>query len=183
MLSFSEAIREELRGTGVTVTALCPGPIQTGFQNRAQMNDSRLVKGRAILDDATVARQGVSAMLRGQNVINGKVNQLLALTPRFLPRRLIPGGVKRAQARSHQGGGLKNGAFSWAPSRPRSLTRPTGEGQASVTFVPSFRVGEGRAKPGVTGPLRHTPLRHIRERSAEGKPSRGGGGLPGFRQI
>lgn len=91
MLSFSEAIREELRGTGVTVTALCPGPIQTGFQNRAQMNDSRLVKGRAILDDATVARQGVSAMLRGQNVINGKVNQLLALTPRFLPRRLIPG--------------------------------------------------------------------------------------------
>ena len=102
VLSFSEAVGEELHGTGVTVTALCPGPTETGFQDRAQMNDSRLVRGRAIMDARTVAEQGVAAMLRGQSVvITGRLNQLQALTPRFLPRRLIPGIVKSAQARSH----------------------------------------------------------------------------------
>lgn len=102
VLSFSEAIGEELRGTGVTVTVLCPGPTETGFQDRAGMQDSRLVQGRKIMDARTVARQGVTALLRGQGVVvTGRANQLQALTPRFLPRRLVPGLVKRAQARSH----------------------------------------------------------------------------------
>ncbi|BDP43819.1 short-chain dehydrogenase (plasmid) [Deinococcus aetherius] len=102
VLSFSEAIAEELRGTGVTVTTLAPGPTESGFQARAGMEDSKLVKGRAIMDSATVARLGVDALLRGQRVIiPGRANQLQALSPRFLPRALVPGIVKSAQAHSH----------------------------------------------------------------------------------
>ena len=48
VLSFSEALAEETRGTGVTVTALCPGPTASGFQAGAAMEDSRLVKGRKL---------------------------------------------------------------------------------------------------------------------------------------
>src|SRR4051812_46462035 len=55
VLSLSEALANELQGTGVTVTALCPGPVETGFQQRAQMEASRLVAGRKIADAASVA--------------------------------------------------------------------------------------------------------------------------------
>ncbi len=48
VLSFSEALAEETRGTGVTVTALCPGPTASGFQAGAAMEDSRLVKDRKL---------------------------------------------------------------------------------------------------------------------------------------
>jgi uncharacterized protein len=48
VLSYSEALAEELRGTGVTVTALCPGPTASGFQDRADMHDSALVKGKKL---------------------------------------------------------------------------------------------------------------------------------------
>ncbi len=102
VLSFSEALNEELRGSGVTVTALCPGPTQTGFQARAQMEDSKLVRGRQIMSSATVARIGYTAMMRGTPVvIPGTMNRLQALAPRFLPRRLMPTLVRRAQDREH----------------------------------------------------------------------------------
>jgi len=47
VLSFTEALAEELRGTGVTISALCPGPTVTGFQKRAAMEDSGLFRGRS----------------------------------------------------------------------------------------------------------------------------------------
>jgi short-subunit dehydrogenase len=99
VLSFSEAVAEELKGTGVTMTALCPGPTETGFQSRADMEDSKLVKGRKIMDAATVARLGIDAMLAGKPlVITGTKNKLQALTPKLMPRRFMPGAVMRAQA-------------------------------------------------------------------------------------
>src|SRR5207253_1790491 len=58
VLSFSEAIADELNGSGVTVTALCPGPTESGFQKRANMEDSKLVRGKLIMDAATVACLG-----------------------------------------------------------------------------------------------------------------------------
>jgi short-subunit dehydrogenase len=102
VLSFSEALNNELSGTGVTVTALCPGPTSSGFQARAQMEDSRLVRGREILDAATVAQAGYAGLMRGRPVvIPGASNRLIPLIPRLLPRRIIPGIIRRAQERAH----------------------------------------------------------------------------------
>lgn len=98
VLSFSEAIGEELKGTGVTVTALCPGPTSTGFQARAQMEQSRLVRGRQIMDVGTVADAGFAGLLAGRPVVvPGLMNQLMTFLPRLLPRAVVPGIVKSAQ--------------------------------------------------------------------------------------
>ena len=102
VLSFSEALANELQGTGVTVTALCPGPVETGFQKRAQMEASRLVAGRKIADAASVAAAGYRAMRKGQTlVIPGLGNQLQTLAGRFTPRTLLAQVVRRMQERTH----------------------------------------------------------------------------------
>jgi uncharacterized protein len=102
VLSISEGVHEELKGTGVTVTALCPGPTESGFQATAAMESSKLVKGRKIMTAHAVAQAGVKAMLAGKPVaVVGFKNKILALTPRFLPRRMTPAVVRRAQAPTH----------------------------------------------------------------------------------
>lgn len=100
VLFFSEAIATELKSTGVTVTALCPGPTETGFQKRGNMEDSRLVAGRKIMSAATVARAGYRALMRGQAVvIPGARNLLFAQAIRFLPRSFVRRFVYKAQER------------------------------------------------------------------------------------
>ncbi|TMD42284.1 MAG: SDR family oxidoreductase [Chloroflexi bacterium] len=99
VLSFSEALAHELRGTGVTVTALCPGPTRTGFQKRGAMEDSRLVQG-SIADARSVAIAGYRGLMAGKPlVIPGFANKLVPWLPRLLPRRVVPGIVRRAQQR------------------------------------------------------------------------------------
>jgi hypothetical protein len=93
VLSFSEALAEELRGTGVTVTALCPGVTATGFQARAQSADSRLIRF-GMQDARFVAEAGYRAMVQGKAVaIPGVANRLLTLlvrlSPRFVVRRVV----------------------------------------------------------------------------------------------
>ncbi|MFC4424578.1 SDR family NAD(P)-dependent oxidoreductase [Deinococcus navajonensis] len=103
VLSFSEAINEELRGTGVSVTALCPGPVDTGFQAAAALDQSKLLSGphrMAMLSADEVARQGVEAMLRRQPVkVTGRINQVQTLLPRWLPRSVLPRVIAAVQAR------------------------------------------------------------------------------------
>lgn len=100
VLSFSEAIATELQGTGVTVTALCPGPTRTGFQERGKMEDSRLVAGRKIMDARTAARAGYRGMMKGQTlVIPGFMNWLGAEAVRFTPRKVVTQVVRKAQER------------------------------------------------------------------------------------
>lgn len=90
VLSFSQAIAEELRGTGVTVTCLCPGATATGFADRANTNHTRLFKMLPVGNAASVARAGYRGMLRGRDlVIPGLFNNLVALSPRVSPRRLV----------------------------------------------------------------------------------------------
>ena len=102
VLSLSEAVHEELKGTGVTVTALCPGPTESGFQSAAAMEDSKLFKGRKIMSATTVARAGVEALLEGKPVAFASFKtRIQALIPKLAPRRLVPKFVKRAQAASH----------------------------------------------------------------------------------
>lgn len=90
VLSYSEALAEELRGTGVSVTALCPGPTASGFQDRAAMQDSALVKSKRLPSAQSVARYGVQALMRGRTVaIPGWMNCLMAQSVRFTPRSLV----------------------------------------------------------------------------------------------
>jgi short-subunit dehydrogenase len=99
VLHFSEALADELRDTGVTVTALCPGPTRTEFQSRAQMQDSGLLQGPLLMDAETVARIGYAGMIKGKRVvIPGLGNRLLALGPRIAPRRLVTWAVRAIQA-------------------------------------------------------------------------------------
>lgn len=98
VLSFSEAIANELEGTGVTVTALCPGPTATGFQERAKMENSGLVKGKRMMDARTVAEVGYRALLRGKPVvIPGLRNKLLAQSIRVSPRSMVTKIVRKMQ--------------------------------------------------------------------------------------
>jgi len=90
VLSLSEALAEETRGTGVSVTALCPGPTESGFQARAAMEHSRLVRGKKLPTAAKVAAAGVKAMQRGDVVVvPGVRNKLLAASVRFSPRPVV----------------------------------------------------------------------------------------------
>ena len=101
VLSFSEALANELAGSGVTVTALCPGPTKTGFQARAQMEESKLVRGKEIMTSETVARAGYAGMMKGKTVvIPGMSNKMLAYTVRFLPRNTVTKLVRNAQERA-----------------------------------------------------------------------------------
>jgi len=89
VLHFSEAIAEELRDTGVTVTALCPGPTRTRFATDAGMRTARMEKSPFMMDVDDVARFGYRAMMRGQRVaIPGFLNQCVAFGTRFVPRRV-----------------------------------------------------------------------------------------------
>ena len=88
VLHFSEAIASEVSGRGVTVTALCPGPVATEFSARAGIHGARLFKGRATLDARRVALDGYRAMMRGKRiVIPGLPGKLLAVITRLAPRR------------------------------------------------------------------------------------------------
>ncbi len=99
VLSFSEALAEEVRGTGVSVTCLCPGPTASGFQARAGMLESPLIKNASLPDALSVAAFGVKAMhARKTLAIPGRGNQLVPLLARLLPRGVIPRVVRRAQA-------------------------------------------------------------------------------------
>ncbi|MDV6374067.1 SDR family NAD(P)-dependent oxidoreductase [Deinococcus arenicola] len=106
VLSLSEAVNEELRGTGLSVTALCPGPVETGFQDASNLNESKLLSGAtrlAMLDADEVARIGVDAMLRGQAVaVAGGINRVQVSAFRLLPRAAIPRIIAGLQARREE---------------------------------------------------------------------------------
>ena len=85
VLSLSEALREELRGTGVSVVTLCPGPTHTGFAERSGMDHGGALRA-AVMDASAVVDAGIAALDRGGLVIPGAVNKLLVQSQRLLPR-------------------------------------------------------------------------------------------------
>lgn len=99
VISFSEALANELEGTGVTVTTLCPGPTRTGLQQRGAMGDSRLFQGQ-IADAKSVAMAGYRGLMAGKTVvIPGLRNKLIPVVVRLSPRRVMARVVRRAQER------------------------------------------------------------------------------------
>ena len=90
-LSFGEAISHELRGTGVTVTTLCPGPTRTGFTDVANTGKSVLFVGPManVMTSAEVARHGYRAMTAGKRVhVVGFTNKLVVASGRFSPHAI-----------------------------------------------------------------------------------------------
>jgi len=99
VLSFSEALSNELDGSGVTVSALCPGPTVSDFQERAKMMESKILQGD-LMDAGSVALAGYRGLIRKQSVIvPGAKNQIFANAHRVLPRRLVAQIVRRAQGK------------------------------------------------------------------------------------
>lgn len=88
VLSFTEALAEELRNTGINVSALCPGPTATGFAAASGMSQSKLMKQQSVMmSSADVARIGWDGLLRGKRVVvPGATNKLLTQALRFAPR-------------------------------------------------------------------------------------------------
>jgi short-subunit dehydrogenase len=86
VLSFSEALATELKGTSVTVTAVFPGPTATEFGKRAGMTSTKLFA--TSMDSMSVARIAYLATMRGRRAVaTGWTNKILASLPRFFPRR------------------------------------------------------------------------------------------------
>lgn len=101
VLHLSEALGEELRDSGITVTALCPGPTSTGFEERAAMGDSKLFKSRRVMTAEAVAKSGYAAMWNGQAVIiPGFANRFLAWSTRLPPRSWLPKIARRFQEKA-----------------------------------------------------------------------------------
>jgi uncharacterized protein len=99
VLNFGEALAVELKGTGVSVTTLCPGGTESGFQQRAAMTESKLVQNN-MMTSKKVAEEGIEAMLKGRRVIvNGFRNQALAFLVRLLPRYTVTDMVFNMQKR------------------------------------------------------------------------------------
>jgi short-subunit dehydrogenase len=90
VLSLSESLANELKGSGVTVTALCPGPTATGFAKAAGLERSRLFKYIKPATAREVARYGYDAMMRGKPVaVPGVLNKLGVFGTRLGPRTLL----------------------------------------------------------------------------------------------
>jgi uncharacterized protein len=95
VVSFSQALANELAGSGVAVTVLCPGPTTTEFAERSGMQEARAYR-RATMDVGTVARIGYRGLMRGQTmVIPGWRNHLILFAVRLTPRRVMAGIARR----------------------------------------------------------------------------------------
>ncbi|MDB4911918.1 MAG: family NAD(P)-dependent oxidoreductase [Gemmatimonadetes bacterium] len=92
VLSLGEALARELRGTGVTLTTLCPGATHTGFAAESGAESLPLFSSRLVpkMSSANVARAGYDAMMRGKPVlVTGFVNKLVAFSGRVFPRAVV----------------------------------------------------------------------------------------------
>jgi uncharacterized protein len=116
VLSFTEALHQELKSQGIRVTALCPGPVKTEFQERAGIGDKRLP--RLLTRSAEqVAHQGYRGFMAGQCfVVPGVGNKIVAAAPRFLPRRVLAALIDASQHRD-----ARPSAPQW-PRRPVKRT-------------------------------------------------------------
>lgn len=89
VLNFSEAVAHEVRDSGVTVMALCPGPTRTEFQGTAGVENSSF-PSFAYMDAKTVVAQALASAKRGKAVrINGLFNQVMAQSNRISPRSVV----------------------------------------------------------------------------------------------
>lgn len=112
VLSFSEALHEELKPAGVRVSALCPGPVPTAFQARAGV--SRPLSPLLTMSAEDVAQAGYDGLMAGRAiVVPGLANKTLTFLPRLFPRPVVRKMVHSAHRKRPM-------AATW-PRRPREL--------------------------------------------------------------
>lgn len=102
ILSFSEALANEVKGTGVTVTVLCPGQTKTNFEIAAALNsNTKVSKIKPFTDEPSmVAQYGYRAMKEGSSTaIPGTVNKFIILLMRILPHRITVHLIRKIQTR------------------------------------------------------------------------------------
>jgi short-subunit dehydrogenase len=98
VLSFSQALSEELRDSGVTVTALCPGLTATNFAATAHISNSRLFERAGVASASDVARHGYAAMMRGERIaITSLRDRIMVQAVRLAPRAVVARIVHRIQ--------------------------------------------------------------------------------------
>lgn len=96
--SFSESIRSELEDTGVTITSLLPGPTDTDFFNKADMQDSKIVQQSGLADPADVAKDGYDALMAGDDmVISGFKNKVQVAMSNVTPDSMVAEMMKKQQ--------------------------------------------------------------------------------------
>ncbi len=106
VLSFSEAISNELEGTGVSVCALCPGPTESGFLDAAALQESKLFKGKKLATSKEVAQFGYDSLENNKVVaIHGLMNTIMATAIRFAPRGLVRKMVRFIQSKEKNSNG------------------------------------------------------------------------------
>jgi uncharacterized protein len=97
--SFTEAVRSEIKDTGVTITALLPGPTATEFFNKANMLDSKIVKEGKLYDAADVARDGYEALMKGDDmIVSGFKNKLQVAMSNVTSDSKLADKMKKQQA-------------------------------------------------------------------------------------
>ena len=99
VLSFTEAIREELKDTGITVTALMPGVTDTDFFNKANMQESKAVQDKsAMANPADVAKDGYEALMAGKDkIVSGLKNKVQVAMGNLMPDRTLAHQVGEQQ--------------------------------------------------------------------------------------
>lgn len=94
--SFTEAIQNEVNDTNVTITKLLPGPTDTGFFDKADMEESKLVQEGDLADPATVARDGYKALMAGElEIISGFKNKAMVAASKVMPDSLVAKGAHK----------------------------------------------------------------------------------------
>jgi uncharacterized protein len=96
--SFTEAVRSEVKGSGVTITALLPGPTDTDFFNKADMQESKMVQEQKLYDPADVARDGYKALMDGDDmVISGFKNKMQVAMGNITPDGMLADQMNKMQ--------------------------------------------------------------------------------------
>ncbi len=131
LLSFSEALAEEMAPRGLTVSAFCPGPVRTGFQHAAGMESALLSRLSPMMKPAAAARAAWQGFKEGRVIITpGMASTLTALSLRLVPRAL----ARKAAARL-----LK--------PRPPRRRREKGMEKEQAAPAPAAQEGEGAQSP------------------------------------
>ncbi|NLX03762.1 MAG: SDR family oxidoreductase [Phycisphaerae bacterium] len=98
VLSLTQALANEIAGSGVTVSVLCPGPTETDFTRRAGTGKVAMFQSSRAMDARTVARIGYRGLMRGKTIIIPKGgDRLLIQLERLLPRKTVTEIVRRFQ--------------------------------------------------------------------------------------
>lgn len=102
VLSFTEALAEELRGSGVKVSCLCPGPVKTNFQKRAYLEGTAMINSPLMVDVQEVARIGYEGLKQGKRiVIPGWKNRAGVELLRISPREMVTKVVRKLQEKKN----------------------------------------------------------------------------------